>query len=311
MNKALREFLNYLKLERNYSGYTLCSYENDLENFHKYLAKNNKYFDKITIKEIRNYLQGEMERGICKSTIRRRLSCLRTYYNFLVRYNFVLNNPFLLVTSPKPGVRYPHIVSPESIDELILADQQRIDFLMPRDQAIIHLLISTGMRASELLALNMQDIDLKNRVVHVFGKGKKERIIPFTEKCRDSVKIYLEDLRPMLLAKKIGGEPSNALILSSKGDRLSVRGLEYVLKSIEKKTCINLRLHPHKMRHTFATYLLEKGADLRFIQELMGHESLNTTQIYTHVTQQQIRQQYMMFHPRAKKKLEDDKNEKK
>jgi integrase/recombinase XerC len=173
---------------------------------------------------------------------------------------------------------------------------------MLRDQAIIELLYASGMRASEAISFSGRQIDYNNRMISINGKGNKERLVPFGKTAEIAMKRYAKEIRPVLLKKHKKGGSVESFFLSYRGEKLTVRGLEYILKDIEVKTGYFLGLHPHEFRHTFATHLLEGGADLRLIQELLGHESLNTTQIYTHVTQESMKMQYEAYFPRAKKK---------
>ena len=174
--------------------------------------------------------------------------------------------------------------------------------LKSRDQAILYLLYYSGIRAEELVNLNVQSVSLKERVVRVIGKGDKERIIPFSSDCQKILKKYIEVDRLTLLKIKKGKELPSSLFLNAKGQKLTTRGLEYILDAIEEKTGLYVGLHPHILRHSFATHLLENGADLRVIQELLGHESINATQVYTHVTEEAMKEAYLTAHPRVRKK---------
>ena len=177
---------------------------------------------------------------------------------------------------------------------------ERQDNLKNRDQAILYLLYYSGLRAQELVGLDVQSVSLKERSVRVLGKGNKERIIPFTNECQQVIKHYIDNERKTLLLKSKDLTP--ALFLNAQGERLTTRGLEYILDAIEEKTGLYVGLHPHILRHSFATHLLENGADLRVIQELLGHESINATQVYTHVTEEAMKETYLNAFPRAKKK---------
>ena len=171
---------------------------------------------------------------------------------------------------------------------------------MERDQAILELLYASGFRGSELVNINVSDVDFRGRIIKVIGKGSKERIVPFSIECQKALNTYYKDLRPKLLLKSTSEEIPTKLFLNSKGEKLTLRGLEYILHQIENKTGIFLGLHPHMLRHTFATGLLERGADLRVIQTMLGHASISTTQIYTHVTTEAMKKEYNEAHPRAK-----------
>ncbi len=210
-------------------------------------------------------------------------------------------NPFLFISSPKKEIRYPRVLYVEQINNLLKCNAARTDELALRDQCILELLYASGVRVSELVKISLKDIDIRNRHIRIFGKGSKERIVPFNKSAQAAIKNYVANSRDQLLARYSLSVQYDYLFLNSQGKPLTSRGVEYILKEIEKKTGCNYDLHPHLLRHTFATHLLENGADLRVIQELLGHESLNTTQIYTHVTEEAMKCQFLASHPRAKK----------
>ena len=302
MNKATVSFLDHLKNERNYSDATISSYSHDLDIFFKFLLNEGTLMDEVDQITIRNFLTDELNRGVSKRTCKRRLSSLRHFYDYLVNEKIVKDNPFIFVQAPKTDKKYPHALYREQVQTIFSENAKRTDELASRDQAILELLYYSGIRAAELVALDVQDVDLRKRIVRVFGKGRKERMVPFTAECQRCLQDYLNKLRPTLLAKAL--IPSPAFFLNAKGDRLTTRGLEYILDKIEEKTGIFMDLHPHILRHSFATHLLENGADLRVIQELMGHASINATQVYTHVTVEAMQKEYAQAHPRAHKKEE-------
>jgi tyrosine recombinase XerC len=301
MNKAENEYIVFLRAERGYSPKTIDSYTRDIDLFNAFIEKEGVLFDAVDKVIIRDFLATEMMRGVSNRSCGRRLSALRGYYNFLKDQNYVSKNPFAFVHAPRKPVRYPKALTIEEVNALFLANSKRADFLMLRDQAILELLYASGMRASELINLSGQQIDYASRMIRVFGKGKKERLVPFGETAKIAMQRYFKELRPTLMARHKRGAPTTVFFLDDRGNNLTVRGLEYILKEVEAKTGYNYGLHPHELRHTFATHLLEGGADLRLIQELLGHESLNTTQIYTHVTSKAMKQQYKAFFPRQKK----------
>ena len=300
MNKPIKEYLDYLRDERNYSEQTIKSSQYDLEKFFRFLAEEDVKMDDVDIIVIRNFLTVELNNGISKRSCKRRLSTLKRFYEFLVKRGYVNDNPFVFVQSPKTEKKYPTVLYQDQVREILDENLKRTDDLMLRDQAILELLYYTGMRASELVGVTVQDIDLFERTVRVIGKGDKERIIPFSDECQRYVRRYMRECRPMLFRRNVN--PVNALILNHLGQKLTTRGLEYILDQIEEKTSVVVGLHPHLLRHSFATHLLENGADLRIIQELLGHASLNATQIYTHVTEETMRETFFNYHPRAKKK---------
>lgn len=305
MNKPTKEFLNHLKDERNYSLQTIDSYRRDIEKFFNFLEVEGILMDQVDLLVIRNFLTKELQGGVSKRSCKRRLSALKHFYGFMVGAAYVNANPFALITAPKTDKRYPRFLYEEQISDLFEANLRRNDELVTRDQAILMMLYYCGTRASELVNLDVQDINLKTRIVRVFGKGRKERLLPFTNECRDALSTYIQNQRNQLLSRN--KEMTPALFLNEKGQRLTTRGLEYILNNVEKKTGDYLGLHPHIFRHSFATHLLENGADLRVIQELLGHSSINATQVYTHVTEEAKKKIYYDAFPRAKKPKNSDK----
>lgn len=299
--KEIDEFTNYLRFNLNYSPKTIESYERDIESFYLFIFSEGIDIDDIDGPIIRNYLSNQIQNGISKRTLCRRLSCLRHYYNFLLEKEYVHNNPFIFVHAPKKEIRYPRALYIEQVETLLARNKERGDHLMLRDQVILELLYASGVRASEFVNIKFQDIDFRNRSIRILGKGNKERIVPFSKSASLTMKDYRDNCRPLLLAKNKKIYNVDYFILNDQGKKLTSRGLEYILKNIEKLTGCNYDLHPHLFRHSFATHLLEGGADLRVIQELLGHESLNTTQVYTHVTEEALKAQFVASHPRAKK----------
>lgn len=303
MNKAEQDFLNYLLFERNYSNLTVSSYQRDIDNFCDFIFQEGCSLEEVDVLIIRNFLTDQLNNGVGKRSCKRKLSGLKHFYKYMVNVGYVKDNPFLFVSAPKTETRYPHALYKEQIFELFNKNLERTDFLKNRDQAILYLLYYSGMRAAELVTLDIQSISLKERTVRVLGKGNKERIIPFTNDCQKVLKEYINKDRLELLKKRDVNKPAEpALFYNAKGERLTTRGLEYILDAIEEKAGLYVGLHPHILRHSFATHLLENGADLRIIQELLGHESINATQVYTHVTEEAMKETYLKSFPRANKK---------
>lgn len=283
------EFFDHLKFDLNYSDLTIKSYKKDLNSFEKFLG-DQKDLNRVDVHLIRNYLSCQLEEGNSKTTCCRKLAALRHYFDFLVKEKVLNENVFLFVESPKKEIRYPEALFIEQIEELFAKNKERTDELQLRDQAIIELLYASGVRVSELINIKVNEIDLKNRQIRVFGKGRKERLVMFSKSCAETLYQYFD--------KDVVTE---YLFTNSQGQKLTTRGVEYILEKIPAKCGVNLKLHPHLFRHTFATHLLEGGADLRVIQELLGHESINTTQVYTHITEEAMKHQFEISHPRAKK----------
>ena len=300
LNKRVHEFLTHLKVERNYSEKTIDSYRRDIAKFLDFIYQEGVEMEEVDIIVIRNFLTDELNSGVSKRSCKRRLCALRHFYKFMVENGYVKENPFLFVNSPKTETKYPHALYKEQVREILTENAKRTDEYALRDQAILSTLYFTGIRASELVSLDIQSVSLSQRVLRVIGKGDKERYVPFTEECKKDIDAYARKSRVKLLMR--AKVPTPALFLNSRGERLTTRGLEYILDSIEERTGTFVGLHPHILRHSFATHLLENGADLRIIQELLGHASINATQVYTHVTEEAMKQEYLSAHPRAKKK---------
>ena len=302
VTKEVEDFLTYLEKERRFSLHTVESYKEDVSFFVGFLSDNKKSVKEVDVALIRGYLLELTNSGLSKSTIKRNIAALKHFYKFLFLRNYISNEPFELITSPKQEEKLPDFLSDDEIVQLLEANRRRTDELSSRDQAILELMFASGLRASEVVNLTLQSLYLRERIIRVFGKGKKERIVPFTNSCRECLEEYLNVTRRKLLDKNVNRSKENHVCLKRRGEKLTNRGLEYIMEEIEKKTGCYMTLHPHKLRHSFDTSLLSKGADLRTIQEFMGHESIGTTQVYTHVTYSEMKSVYDKAFPRAKKK---------
>jgi len=309
MNKPEKEFLDYLKYQLNYSDNTIIAYHRDIDNFLDYIFTEGVDFDKVDKMIIRNYMQIELSRvtyrGNTQSarSLRRNICSLKKFYKFLLSKKYIDSNPFILIRGLKKHDKLPEVLYNSQIEELLNKNKERNDKLASRDQALLELMYSSGMRCSEIVNLTTFSIEFNNRTIRVLGKGRKERIVPFSLEAKKYLIDYCRNLREELLLKCEKENRTDFIFLNNYGHQLTSRGLEYILKSIVKKTGLNLgfELHPHVLRHTFATKLLENGADLRVIQELLGHESINTTQIYTHVSKESMKKQYNEFFPKEDK----------
>lgn len=301
MLNEVKQFLEHISLDLNYSDKTVSSYRQDIESFYDYISSQGVDIDDVDIGIIRNYLSTQLEKGISKKTLCRRLSGLRHFFQYMQDHQIIKENAFVFAHSPKKEIRYPDVLYIEQIDNLFEKNKQRKDTFMLRDQAIIELLYSSGVRVSELVSIKERDIDIRNRTIRIIGKGRKERLVPFSKSCAKTLTDYIKYSRDSLLAHNKIDYNVDALFLNISGKKLTSRGVQYILKNIEKLTGCYYGLHPHTFRHSFATHLLEGGADLIVIQNLLGHESVNTTQIYTHITTETLKEQFNNFHPRSKK----------
>ena len=300
MNRQTADFLNYLRYERNYSSQTIISYSRDIDKFFRFLSEEGLDMEEVDQIVIRNFLTDELNSGVSKRSCKRRLCALRHFYKYMVRREMVKDNPFVFVSSPKTEKTLPKFLYKDQVREILDENKKRDDLLAYRDQAILSTLYYSGIRASELVSLELQSVSLPRRTLRVLGKGNKERIVPISEECKKDIETYMKTTRMELASRNKEG--TKVLFLNDHGNKLTTRGLEYILDQIEQKTGSFVGLHPHILRHSFATHLLENGADLRIIQELLGHERLNTTQVYTHVTEESMKETYLAAHPRARKK---------
>ena len=305
MQKIFDRYIQHLEVERNASVYTVRNYKADLLDFFYFLRKKKAdSLEGVDRQVLRDYLTYLTKQGIVKASIARKLSAIRSFYRYLVREKIISANPIEMVSSPKLDKRLPSFLTLDEVERLLNAP----DLSTPqgqRDRALLELLYASGLRVSELVNLNLNQIDLDTNEIRVWGKGSKERVALMGEPAAEALRYYLEQGRPKLLGEKRG----NALFLNRYGQRLPERRVQRILEQYAKKSGIGKRVHPHILRHTFATHLLDGGADLRVVQELLGHARLSSTQIYTHVTKGQARKVYLAAHPLAKEK--DDEPESK
>ena len=296
----LSDFKRYLEVERHASQYTLRNYMHDLKHFLDYAVKENvATLEDVDIQLLRGYIGSLLEDGYEKSSIARKLSALRSFYGYLTQINIIAKNPLLTISSPKLPKKLPAFLSSDEVTKLITAPDGSTPLGM-RDKAMLELLYASGLRVSEIAGLDIMNVNLEQREIRVMGKGSKERITLMGKPAVSAIDRYLREGRPKLAGKRA----TNALFLNRYGSRLSRRSIEQALSRYGTEAGLNKRVFPHMMRHSFATHLLDGGADLRVVQELLGHANLATTQIYTHVTQTQARKVYMASHPRARKQEE-------
>lgn len=297
MIKRLDDFINYLNIEKNYSEYTIVNYKKDIIEFINYLTQEDitKIKD-ITYLMLRNYLNELSRHKYSNKSISRKLSSLRTFFRYLVKEGELEQNPMYLVSNPKEEKRLPKYLNYGEMEK-ILAIPDCNSPLGLRNACMLELMYSTGIRVSELISITINDIDFYNRRIKIIGKGNKERYVLFGERCLQLLKRYLKDSRIILDKKK-----SNSLFLNNLGGSISTRSIQNIVNDVVKQASLKFSVSPHVLRHTFATHLLDNGADLNSVKELLGHESLNTTAIYTHVSNERLRNVYLNCHPRAKER---------
>jgi integrase/recombinase XerC len=299
MQKLIEQFLEHLRYERNVSAHTLRNYSSDLEQFVQFLTRDETpeitQIDHLTIREWLASLHTAKKN---KSSIARKLAALRTFFQFLVREGVLELNPAKLVATPKSEKKLPKHLSIEEAIRFIESPDPETD-LGKRDRAMLELMYATGVRVAELTTLNLADVDFKNQLVRVTGKRRKQRIVPFGDPAGAAIRSYLEVREKFLLNAPVSKRDEEALFLNYQGTRITTRS---VGRMVEKYIRICAGMHnisPHALRHSFATHLLDSGADLRDIQELLGHARLSTTQIYTHVSMEKLIEVYDKAHPKA------------
>lgn len=289
LKELIEQFLRYLLIDKGYSNNTIESYKRDLIKFLEY--HKDKNINDISNKDLKEYIKYLNEENLNEKSISRNISCLKSFYKFLVIDKRVKNNPTEILFIPKIKKSLPSTLTEEEV--LKLLDINLIDNYSYRNKAMLELMYGTGLRVSELVNLKLQDIDLHQDIVRTFGKGSKERVIPIGEFASDAVREYINNYRSTML-KKYNNE---YLFLNNHGNQMTRQGFFKIIKAIAKEKGINKALSPHTLRHSFASHLLKYGADLRTIQELLGHSDISTTQVYTHITNEQLKENYKEFHP--------------
>ena len=284
-----KKFLQYLRAERNYSKNTLRAYETDIKCFYSFLrdnypGKKPQSSDRLILREYLSYLG---KKNLKRSSVIRRIAALRSLFKFLTREKIILKNPFLYISTPKKEKRIPVFLTEEEIRKLFC-----VEGIGLRDRAMLELLYSGGIRITELVSLNINDINFIEGLARVWGKGDKERIVPIGDKC-------LAVLHDYIKARRNAGGNELALFTNRFGKRISSRGARKTLHQWFLRAGFAKKVSPHTLRHSFATHLLDRGCDLRSVQEMLGHSSLSTTQIYTHVTAESLKRIYDKVHPRA------------
>lgn len=302
MNQILSSFLDYGLHERKYSPKTIAAYTRDGEAFFAYLHTIHCGFSDVEVKHVRAYLAHLIAKGLSPRSMRRHLSSLNHLYRFHVRQGTLRINPFALIYTPKTPLTLPSTVSEPHMETLLVEQTSRQDRLMLRDVTMLECMYYSGLRVSEVAELTLQMLDRPRRMMRILGKGNKERLVPLRVETLKILEQYLQSTRPLLLQEKHAQTKTNRVFLNDQGKPITPRGIQYILQKLSERTGLTGRLHPHQLRHAFATLMLERGADLRTIQTWLGHASIQTTQVYTHVTTDAMKANYLSAHPRAKKK---------
>jgi len=294
MKELIDTFLNYLSVERGLARNTIISYREDLNSYMDFIARRKiNALAKITKNDIINFMLSQKDKGVSINSIARRLAAVRMFHRFLTRERVLKSDPSVLIDSPKLWKKIPDTLSLNEVDALIarpdIRDKQGI-----RDKAILETLYATGMRVSEAVNLRLDNVNLDIGFLRCIGKGNKERVIPLGKKAINSIQRYLKISRPHFLKKK----ESEFLFLNRFGKKISRQSLWKIIKRYARQARIKKPIKPHTLRHSFATHLLERGADLRSVQEMLGHANISTTQVYTHINKDRLKTIHRMFHPR-------------
>ena len=301
MKDQLREFLEYLRLNRNASDHTVSAYDSDISQFltfaSEHLQKRRLDLDPgdLQLSAIRGFMAELHKQGQSRSSVARKLSALRAFLRFLKREGWIESDPASLAVSPKREIKIPAHLTVDEMSRL-LETPDTTEPLGRRDRAILELFYASGLRLSELVALDLEDVNLSARIVRVMGKGRKERLVPFNDATRQALKAWLQDRSALSKTTQV-----DAVFVNFRGTRLTGRSVQRLVARYVSSCSTRFGISPHALRHSFATHLLQRGADLRAIQELLGHVQLSTTQRYTHVNAAQLLEVYRKAHPRAKR----------
>jgi integrase/recombinase XerD len=297
LNLTIEDFIHYLVVERGLAPNTIESYKRDLVKYAEYLKKVETVssFEEVTREHIIAFMRYMMENGKSSKTIARHIASIRSFHQFLLREHIMDKDPSVHIETPQVERTLPKVLSPDEVEALLTAPDESTPFGR-REKAMLELLYATGIRVTELMNLNVEDVHMTMGFVRCIGKGDKERIVPMGKMASEALQKYIEESRPKLLKRN---QKEEALFLNHHGRRLTRQGFWKILKKLALSAQIEKELTPHTLRHSFATHLLENGADLRAVQEMLGHADISTTQIYTHVTKKRLKDVYNEFHPRA------------
>lgn len=301
IEKHIKDFIKYLSNEKRYPETTITSYQKDLDNYSIFIKNKNINYKTINKDEIRSYLKYLDELQYSKTTISRILSTLRHFYQYLMINKVVSVNMFKLIKNPKKDKKLPNFLQSDELQKIF----DSIDIETPlgiRNRLIVELLYASGLRVSELASLTIDNINIHTKEIRVLGKGSKERIVFFGDYAKKYLELYLEQSRPSLQDKN----KTKVLLLNNNGDPISTRGIQMIIDNVVRDASLKHNISPHVLRHTFATDLLNNGADLKSVQELLGHSSLSTTQIYTHITNERLRSVYLKTFPRQRENVDKE-----
>lgn len=294
--ETIKKYLDYLTYEKRYAELTIISYEKDLKTWLTFLSEASIDYKAVTYKEVRSFLQHCHAKKLSRNSVGRTMSAIKMFYRFLLSEGVIESNPITLVKTGKGGSQLPKFLYEQEM-EALFSSIDTSDVLGVRNYALLELLYATGIRVSECCTLKLSDVNLEGGMLLVHGKGEKMRYVPLGEFVIHAMQDYFAR-RPELLAKS--GMDSDVVFLNNLGKPLTDRGVRDILKRMTMKTSENMKLAPHMIRHTFATHLLNNGADMRSVQELLGHANLSSTQIYTHVSKDRLKAVYELTHPRAR-----------
>lgn len=298
LQKDRKEYLDYLKYQKNYSELTIKGYQREIEHFIVYLHIQDIHdFNGVTYPMLRGYLTELHNENLSARSINHKLSSLRGLYKYLQKQGYVNDNPFLLVDSLKEQQKNPDFLYIDEMMEL-LDSIETSTVLGRRNKAMLELMYASGLRCSEVVELTLSQIDFSRQLLLIHGKGQKDRYVPFHDYAREWLEKYIEDDRPELMA--VTHQTHNFVFVNKNGKKLTNRGVENIVNRVTQQFDATKKVHPHTFRHSFATHLLEQGVDIRVVQELLGHANLSTTQVYTHITNQHLKEVYDHAHPRHK-----------
>ncbi|KDA48095.1 Site-specific tyrosine recombinase [Leuconostoc pseudomesenteroides 1159] len=297
--RELELYHDYLQAERQYSPQTLKAYLTDITEFETYLSENGGFtqFKDVQGLDVRVFLNDLYEHNLARTTISRKISSLRMFYQFLIANKFALDNPFDNVALRKHQNHLPEFFYENEMQELFDVAYDHSDKLWQRNAALLEFLYATGARVAEIASLQLEQVDFSQRLVLIHGKGNKDRYVPFGHFASIALSTYIDGLRSDLTA----GMDHRVVFVNHRGQPITTAGITYILDQLMKQSSLTGKIHPHMLRHTFATHLLNHDADMRTVQELLGHVNLSTTQMYTHVTRESLQKNYQNFFPRAKK----------